>query len=393
MRVAVLCSDLGVRVPGHKGASLHLQQLTSALAQVGHDVLLVGIAGSSGTPDLPGQVKTLLLPHPGRAEGLERERRKLAMVEQLVLEAGPAIAGFGPDVIYERLALFGTAGQRLAEAAGVAHVVEVNALLAAEEATWRGLHLLDEATSRERSVLAGADLRVAVSDELAAQVAALSTGPTIALPNGVDTARFGLVHDRLASRRLLGLPVAASVVGFTGTLRPWHGLDRAIRALALTRGSPILAVAGDGEVRPELERLAAQLGVADRVRWFGQLPHAAIPGFLAACDLLSAPYPRTADFTYSPLKLLEYLASGVPVVASDIGQIRTLLDGGRFGTLVPAGDVAALASAFDELARHPAVSLARAAAARRHAIAEHGWDSRARELSSYLEGACRALAQ
>ncbi len=392
MRIAVLCSDLGVRVPGHKGASLHLQQFTSALAQVGHEVLLIGVAGSSGVPALPASVQTLLFAHPGRAEGLERERRKLAMVERIVLEAESALARFAPDILYERLALFGTAGRRLAQAVGALHVVEVNALLAAEEATWRGLCLGVEANRRERHVLAEADLRVAVSDELAAQVAAMSGGPTVTLANGVDTDRFGLEHDRLASRRALGLPAKGYMVGFTGTLRPWHGLDRAVRALALTRGSPLLAVAGDGEVRAQLELLAQELGVAKRVRWLGQLPHDDIPKFLAACDVLTAPYPQTVDFSFSPLKLLEYLASGVPVVASDIGQISTLLAGGRFGTLVPAGDVAALAAAFDQTLGFPIAPLARAAAARHHTLHAHGWTSRARELDVHIEGVRCALA-
>ena len=66
---------------------------------------------------------------------------------------------------------------------------------------------------------------------------------------------------------------------------------------------------------------------------------------LAACDLALAPYPKLPNFGFSPLKLYEYLAAGVPVIASDIGQIRLALEDGRWGRLVPPGDASALAAA------------------------------------------------
>ena len=262
-----------------------------------------------------------------------------------------------PDVLYERLSLFGTAGSAgWPQAVGAIHVVEVNALLAAGGGE-RGVGFAWalEANARERQVLAEADLRVAVSDELAAQVAAMSCGPTVTVANGVDTVRFGLVHDRLASRRCpracrprptwSGLPARCGL----GT-----GLIRAVRALALTRGSPLLAVAGDGEVRSELELLrqswAWRTASAGSASW----PTSTSPSFWRHATCSPRPYPQTADFAFSPLKLLEYLASGVPG-----RRLRHRPDqhpawpAVEFGTLVPAGDVAALAAAFDQTLGFP----------------------------------------
>ena len=151
MRITVLCSDLGIRVPGTKGASLHLAAITGALAKIGHSVQLVGVAGH-GPP--PAGIESLLLEHPGRSVGLRRELRKLAFTEHLADSARGRIAEFGPDVIYERLALFGTAGLRLSGQLGIPHVVEVNSLLAQEESTWRGLQLVDIACGENRRCLA-----------------------------------------------------------------------------------------------------------------------------------------------------------------------------------------------------------------------------------------------
>ena len=124
MRVAVVCSDLGVRMPGTKGASLHLEAITRALAEQGHEILLVGVAGHGQPP--PGDA--LLLAHPGRKTGWRRDLQRLRFTGRLARAARVQIAEFHPDVVYERLSLFGTAGARLAAHSGAAHVVEVNAL-------------------------------------------------------------------------------------------------------------------------------------------------------------------------------------------------------------------------------------------------------------------------
>src|SRR4051812_50146356 len=104
MRIAVVCSDLGVRVPGSKGASLHLQSLSRAIHAVGHEVLLVGVRGHG---DPPAEFRSLLLDHPGRSTGLRRELRKIRFTAGLTRDVLPAMAAFSPDVVYERLPPFG----------------------------------------------------------------------------------------------------------------------------------------------------------------------------------------------------------------------------------------------------------------------------------------------
>src|SRR4051794_6339187 len=100
MRIAVVCSDLGVRVPGSKGASLHLQSLSRAIQDVGHEVLLVGVRGHG---DPPAEFRSLLLDHPGRSTGLRRELRKIRFTAGLTRDVLPAMAAFSPGVVYARL--------------------------------------------------------------------------------------------------------------------------------------------------------------------------------------------------------------------------------------------------------------------------------------------------
>jgi glycosyltransferase involved in cell wall biosynthesis len=377
VRIAILCSDLGVRIPGEKGASLHLAAVAKALRRAGHDVMLIAVAGH-GPP--PAGLETQLFEHPGRTSGLRRELRKLAFVERMARDARGRLGAFAPHVVYERLSLFGTAGVRLAAGTGALFAVEVNALIAEEESRWRGLKLAGPARRRERRVLSGAELRVAVSEELARRVRLIPGGETAVVSNGVDAAAFAQLPGRIGARRALGLPEDAPAVGFLGSFRPWHGLEIAIEALR-ELPSGLLLIAGDGEIRPALEARAIEAGVADRVRWLGWVRHQQVPRFLATLDVAILPYPALRDFAFSPLKLYEYLAAGVPVVASDVGQVREALDGGRLGTLVRPGDAGALAEGIRTVLANRERSRALAAVARKRALKEHSWDERVQRLA------------
>jgi glycosyltransferase involved in cell wall biosynthesis len=157
--------------------------------------------------------------------------------------------------------------------------------------------------------------------------------------------------------------------------------------------STMLAIAGDGPLRAELEALALRLGVAHRVRWLGRVPHDAVPTFLAALDVAIAPYPELASFAFSPLKLYEYLAAGVPVVASDVGQVRGVLADGVLGSLTTPGDARELADAIRAVTTDPAPARARAARARHLALEHHGWERRAAEIVRQAREAEVALAR
>lgn len=390
MRITVLCADLGIRVPGHKGASIHLQAITRALAGVGHSVQLVAVGGHEPPPTaLLAAVEDLVLfPHPGRCEGLAREQQKLTFNAHLLEVVSDRVSKFRPEILYERLSLFGTSGLHLAGATGARLVLEINALLAREDAAWRGLHLRALADKLEAQVLRGADLRLAVSQEVGAQVRTIAPGQrTAVVPNGVDTTPFVRLPTSADARRRFGLQDASRIALFIGALRPWHGVDVAIRAIGRlgTANDVSLVIVGDGPVKGQLEQLARAEGVSERVRFLGQLEHDDIPAILAAADVALAPYPALSDFSFSPLKLYEYLAAGVPIVASNVGQIRDVLDAGRFGTLVTPGDADELAAAIDSVSRQPESVRQTAAAGRAHTFTSHRWHDRATMITTLIE--------
>ena len=150
------------------------------------------------------------------------------------------------------------------------------------------------------------------------------------------------------------------------------GVHHALRALALTRESAPdanLCVIGDGEERGQLERLASDLRLRDRVLFLGARPPEKMPAFLAAADAFLFPTERDEA---APLVLPQAMASALPVVASRIGGITEVLgDSRRCGILIPPGDIEALADAMRELLREDGLRRQLGEAARERVLAEY----------------------
>lgn len=364
MRVVYVSLDPGVPAFGTKGASVHLQELVRAYRALGHHVeLLTARCGGAPPPDLADLTVTEL-PRPEVRDVAGRERASLEVDE--VAQARLAQRS-DIDLVHERYSLWGGAGIRAAAARGLPNLLEVNAPLIDEQREHRELHHVELAGRRLVETAELANANTAVSEPVARWLRLRAPRARVrVVANGVDTDRFRPV----ASRR-----DRPFTVGFVGTLKPWHGVENLVDAVALLRRDVPdvrLLLVGDGPRRSELETRADDLDVP--LTTTGPVPPTRIPSYLHEMDVATAPYPpgdRAAYF--SPLKVLEYLAAGIPVVASDTGQLPELLDHGRCGELVPPGDAAALAAALARLAVDPSRRAQLGAAGRAKALREHRW--------------------
>lgn len=177
-----------------------------------------------------------------------------------------------------------------------------------------------------------------------------------------------------------------------GRLEPLKGFDRLLRALAALRaeGRAVrLELVGGGPAERDLRRLAASLGVADAVRFRGWLPPAETREAIARAQVLVHP-PVERDAM--PTVLKEALALGTPAVASALAGAPEILDGGACGTLVPAGDVAAIAAAVARLLDHPEHAAAVATRGRRHAERLFDADANGARLAALLRATPRRAA-
>lgn len=202
------------------------------------------------------------------------------------------------------------------------------------------------------------------------------------IPLGVDTSHF-----RPPSARGTRPDPDRIVVGYAGRLAAHKGVAVLLEAVAGDRRLH-LRIAGDGPDADELRRLAVQLGVEDRARFVGSVPHEQLPAFYADLDVVAVPSLPTPGWLEQFGRVaVEAMACGVPVVASDTGALPDVV--GVTGTLVPPGDPAALRAALVALGTDPALA-ARARTAGLARAAECSWERVGRDYLTLYERALHA---
>lgn len=397
MRIAYVCADRGIPVHGTKGASIHVRGVAVALSRAGHEVKVLATrtgGSSSGFPPTvidfgfdPLLKKLRIGIAAAGDETLASESLGLMLNTGLRQQLDALDAERPVDAVYERYSLWSWAGLQFARERGVPYVLEVNAPLVEEQRTWRNLSLQPVATAVEQLLLREADIVTVPAHSLRQHVRAVAGGRrrVYVLPNGVDLDLFS--EPGRPPEDVLEHLEGRFVVAFLGSLKPWHGIEPLWRGfMALRRRVPAahLLVIGDGPMRAYLEKAAAAYD-PDAVTLTGAVEHRQVPALLAAADVGVAPYPRLKDFYFCPLKIVEYLAAGLPVVASRMGDVERLVQEGRTGLLVPPGDHRALAAALVDLYSHPRRRRALGARARARAQARHGWQVTARRLEELIE--------
>jgi len=186
------------------------------------------------------------------------------------------------------------------------------------------------------------------------------------IPSGVRPALFGRPEAGSAARPAVA--GSGRTVLFVGRLHRQKGVDVLVRAIPLLPGDVRVVLVGDGPERARLCRLAADLGVADRVRVTGFVPHAQVPELLAGADVAVLP----SRYEELGTALVEAMAAGRPVVAAAVGGIPELVRDRLDGRLVAPGDPAALAAALTEVLDDPELAGSWAASARAR-VAGHDW--------------------
>ncbi|MCI0747462.1 MAG: glycosyltransferase family 4 protein [Verrucomicrobia subdivision 3 bacterium] len=378
MRIAYVNADPGVPPFGTKGCSIHVQEIIRAMLRVGAQVDLFTRRLDGAAPKSLTHVRVHTLPD--AAQSAERETELLA--GNVELRNQLALGAY--DFVYERYSLWCYAGMEFARACGLPGVLEVNAPLIEEQATYRGLVNRDAVEEVTRRAFSAATLLVAVSDEVAAYLQTFpeARGKIAVIPNAIDPERFpAQLHP--------SLPAGDGIftVGFVGTLRPWHGLS--LLASAFAEFAPQypqsrLVIVGDG---PERELLMAQLedfGLRERAVFTGSVSPDRIPSLIASMDVAVAPYPPLDHFYFSPLKVFEYMAAGRAIVASRIGQIEKIIEHNDTGWLVAPGDVAALAEALRTLHDQPDLRRRLGAQARDCVLGQHTWEQNVRKVLSLV---------
>lgn len=391
MKTAYILADPGIGIFGTKGASVHAQEMIRAFRAQGHEVTVFATKrgdkyGEPGTEYVPAELKDLpvfVVPVAGAKGAAAREQATARAAQQMAELA----ADSSYDLVYERYSLFSSGGAALSTRTGAPLVVEVNAPLLAEQAAHRSLQDAQGAMESTVKTFTAANVLSCVSTPVAdwARCIAAGSGPRVIVTrNGVNVERFKPQHTTP--------PRSQFTVGFLGTLKPWHGTEYLLQAVASSTALAGIRVEilGDGPQRAELAELAHRLGIADQVVFHGAVAPERVPDLLASWDAGAAPYPageQENQHYFSPLKVYEYLAAGLPVLASATGEIPEVIEHGVTGLLVPGSNPAALAEALVRLVTDPQLSRRMGAAARATAEQQHTWGARAAEVLKAVSAA------
>ncbi len=248
-----------------------------------------------------------------------------------------------------------------------------------------------------RTVFRRARAVTACSSDLARRAIALGADPERieVVPYGVDVGRFkpdGQARTELRTR--VGVGPNRLMLFSAGRLVRKKGFEYLIDAVALIPPSerPVLVLAGDGDLRAELESRTAAAAIGDSVRFVGNQTQDEVGRWLAAADIVAAPSVRddSGNVDGLPNVVLEALASGTPLVTTPAGGIGSVVESGRTGLIVAERDPAGLAAAVGQLAASPDLRSCLGQAARAMVTERYGWERTARQLDGAYR---RALAK
>jgi len=345
MRVAYVSADPDMPAFANNASSLAIREMCAAMLDTGLDVSLFVASRGGGTPARLAGVPVTDLRTPTEADPEIHTREALTLNG----ETAGALARSAPfDIIYERASRWSVAPMYYAARSSATGILELHAaVLQGLEDKKASLHARATRAFLKHS-LCSARLVIAPSDEVATEAQTIAE----------DKANVHVVLGGCDPRSLAQTSVDAGrgefVVGYVGTLGPGTGLEILVDAFAMLVATSVphaqLLIVGDGPSRDDLVKRVARRGLPNSVT-FTTNAGDDMPTLLAKMNVAVAPHTEAA--VTPPPSIKEYMAAGLPVVASSNAAFSAIVGHNKTGLLFQPGDVTGLASALGQLYADP----------------------------------------
>jgi glycosyltransferase involved in cell wall biosynthesis len=218
----------------------------------------------------------------------------------------------------------------------------------------------------------------------------VAAGKITVVPNGADPDVFRPMAGGRDTRRSLGIPPDAVVVGWIGSLYGWSGLENLLaisRRLLKLRKRIVLLFVGGGRNREVIRSHFPDARLGGRVFLTGTVPYTDVPRFLNVMDVVVVPYPKRPFWYPSSMKLFEYMSSRKAVVASAVPQVADVVRDGRNGFLFDPDDGDAFAEKVLRLADSAGLRKRLSENARRTVLESYTWNAHGRRMEAVLKEA------
>jgi len=373
MRILYVASDQ--KLPGETGGSVHVHEVSRELAKRGHEVHAV--AQDQGLGDTTGDgysIHRIRWSPPHRFFRFRARPQVARLIDRLK-----------PDVLMERYYNFGGEGILAAQAASIPSLLEVNSPVVDHRGSmkaWLDAALITRPMRgyRERLVRSASALISPIKEI----VPEFAREKTHTVTWGANVEAFHPGRRSESRRRIWGADPETCVVLFSGSHRPWHGVETLLGAAGrLKNRSDVIFVLAGGD--------HPAVATDFRGRFLGRVPYPDMPEVTASADISVAPYDRSKlpslelGFFWSPLKIFEALASGVPMITLDIVPLNEIVRSDQEGVFFKENDPADLARVIgllaDDLGRRR--EMGRKA---RERAPRFSWEAHAAQVESILEG-------
>lgn len=314
------------------GYGSHMRGMIKGFQEGGHtvEILVMGKAPAQDSTNLQSSgVKSFVkLFIPKIIWRTLKEFQQIRFDKYAAKELQTKIVSFQPDLVYERSAWMSNGSVEALSNFNIKHVVEINAPFEEEVKSFEKAHSFLASTGKKKlkHLLQAANLVLPITSSLQEYLIKrydLNSNKCLVIPNAIEHSEIQINESRVdAINRQFKLS-EVTVLGFVGSIFPYHGVDRLIRGVAKLNYTDIsILIVGDGYLIPSLKKLAEELGISDRVHFTGSVPKEDIYNYISAMDILTLP---NTEWYCSPVKLFEYGAFGKTILAVDEAGVSDVM--------------------------------------------------------------------